>query len=43
MAGLSEEERRAAFRTARTELRAKIAAVLDPDGYRLEAYCGKPA
>lgn len=31
MAGLSEEERRAAFRTARTELRTKIAAVLDPE------------
>lgn len=31
MAGLSEEERRAAFRAARTELRAKIAAVLDPE------------
>ncbi len=31
MAGLSEEERRAAFRTARTELRGKIAAVLDPE------------
>lgn len=30
-AGLSEEERRAAFRAARTELRAKIAAVLDPE------------
>jgi len=30
MAGLSEEERRAAFRTARTEMTAKIAAVLDP-------------
>lgn len=31
MAGLSEEERRAAFRTARTELRTKIAALLDPE------------
>jgi HlyD family secretion protein len=31
MAGLSEDERRAAFRTARTELRTKIAAVLDPE------------
>jgi len=31
MAGLSEEERRAAFRAARTELRTKIAAVLDPE------------
>lgn len=31
MAGLSEEERRAAFRAARTELRGKIAAVLDPE------------
>lgn len=31
MAGLSEEERRAAFRTARAELQAKIAAVLDPE------------
>ena len=31
MAGLSEEERRSAFRAARTELRAKIAAVLDPE------------
>lgn len=31
MAGLSEEERRVAFRAARTELRAKIAAVLDPE------------
>lgn len=31
MAGLSEEERRAAFRTARAELRGKIAAVLDPE------------
>ncbi|KRE16293.1 hypothetical protein ASE66_11150 [Bosea sp. Root483D1] len=31
MAGLSEEERRTAFRAARTELRAKIAAVLDPE------------
>lgn len=31
MAGLSEEERRAAFRAARTELRAKVAAVLDPE------------
>lgn len=30
-AGLSEDERRAAFRAARTELRAKIAAVLDPE------------
>ncbi|CAN7399208.1 efflux RND transporter periplasmic adaptor subunit [Bosea sp. LjRoot90] len=30
-AGLSEEERRAAFRAARTELRAKVAAVLDPE------------
>jgi HlyD family secretion protein len=31
MAGLSEEERRAAFRAARTELRGRIAAVLDPE------------
>lgn len=31
MAGLSEEERRAAFRAARAELRTKIAAVLDPE------------
>lgn len=31
IAGLSEEERRAAFRAARTELRTKIAAVLDPE------------
>lgn len=31
LAGLSPEERRAAFRTARTELVAKIAAALDPD------------
>lgn len=31
MAGLSEAERRAAFRSAHTELRAKIAAVLDPE------------
>jgi HlyD family secretion protein len=31
MAGLSEDERRAAFRASRTELRAKIAAVLDPE------------
>ncbi|MGE7472127.1 efflux RND transporter periplasmic adaptor subunit [Bosea sp. NPDC003192] len=31
MAGLSEEERRAAFRATRTELRAKVAAVLDPE------------
>lgn len=31
MAGLSEEERRAAFRTARAEMRTKIAAVLDPE------------
>lgn len=31
MAGLSEEERRAAFRTARAEMQAKIAAVLDPE------------
>lgn len=30
MAGLSEEERRSAFRAARTELHARIAAVLDP-------------
>ncbi|WID97797.1 efflux RND transporter periplasmic adaptor subunit [Bosea vestrisii] len=30
-AGLSEEERRAAFRAARSELRAKVAAVLDPE------------
>ncbi len=29
--GLSEEERRAALRAARTELRAKIAAALDPE------------
>ncbi|HEV7325099.1 MAG TPA: efflux RND transporter periplasmic adaptor subunit [Bosea sp. (in: a-proteobacteria)] len=31
VAGLSEDERRAAFRAARTDLRAKIAAVLDPE------------
>ncbi len=31
MAGLSEEERRAAFRKARVEMIAKVAAVLDPD------------
>ena len=31
MAGLSEEERRVAFRAARTEVRTKIAAVLDPE------------
>ncbi|WP_332684411.1 efflux RND transporter periplasmic adaptor subunit [Bosea sp. (in: a-proteobacteria)] len=31
MAGLSDEERRAAFRTARAELQAKIAAELDPE------------
>lgn len=31
MAGLSEEERRAAFRAARGEMRAKIAAALDPE------------
>ncbi len=31
MAGLSEEERRAAFRTARSEMIAKVAAVLDPE------------
>eukprot|EP01042_Synura_sphagnicola_P034555 gene34555-44322_t len=31
MAGLSEEERRSAFRAARTELRTKIAAALDPE------------
>lgn len=31
MAGLSQEERRAAFRTARNELVAKIGAVLDPE------------
>ncbi|RDJ27070.1 HlyD family efflux transporter periplasmic adaptor subunit [Bosea caraganae] len=31
MAGLSEDERRAAFRAARTEMQAKIAAVLDPE------------
>jgi HlyD family secretion protein len=31
MPGHSEEERRAAFRTARAELRGKIAAVLDPE------------
>lgn len=31
MAGLSEEERRAAFRTARAEMMSKVAAVLDPD------------
>ncbi|KRE00357.1 hypothetical protein ASE63_09850 [Bosea sp. Root381] len=31
MAGLSEEERRAAFRSARTEMLAKIAGVLDPE------------
>lgn len=31
MAGLSQEERRAAFRAARTELVAKIGAVLDPE------------
>lgn len=46
MAGLSEEERRAAFRAARTELRAKIAAVLDPERRaRFEALMqeGRPA
>lgn len=31
MAGLSEEERRAAFRAARNEMQAKIAAVLDAE------------
>ncbi len=31
MAGLSEEERRAAFRAARTEMTQKVAAVLDPE------------
>ena len=31
MAGLSEEERRAAFRTARSEMMTKVAAVLDPE------------
>jgi len=31
MAGLSEEERRVAFRAARSEVRTKIAAVLDPE------------
>ncbi|POR56957.1 efflux RND transporter periplasmic adaptor subunit [Bosea psychrotolerans] len=31
LAGLSEEERRAAFRTARIEMIRKIAAVLDPE------------
>jgi len=31
MAGLSDEERRAAFRNARNEMAAKIAAVLDPE------------
>ncbi len=31
MAGLSDEERRAAFRKARTEMAAKVAAVLDPE------------
>lgn len=31
MAGLSEEERRAAFRKARAEMTAKVAAVLDPE------------
>lgn len=46
MAGLSEEERRAAFRTARTELRARIAALLDPERRaRFEALMqeGRPA
>lgn len=46
MAGLSEEERRAAFRAGRTELRAKIAAVLDPERRaRFEALMqeGRPA
>jgi HlyD family secretion protein len=46
MAGLSEDERRAAFRAARTELRAKIAAVLDPERRaRFEALMqeGRPA
>lgn len=31
MAGLSDEERRAAFRKARTEMVTKVAAVLDPE------------
>lgn len=31
MAGLSEEERRAVFRKARTEMIAKVSAVLDPE------------
>lgn len=31
MAGLSEEERRAAFRAARVEMMAKVAAALDPE------------
>lgn len=31
MAGLSEDERRAAFRAARSEMRAKISAALDPE------------
>ncbi len=31
MAGLSEDERRAAFRNARTEMMKKVAAVLDPE------------
>ncbi len=31
MAGLTEEERRAVFRKARTDMIAKVAAVLDPD------------
>jgi HlyD family secretion protein len=31
MAGLSEDERRAAFRSARTEMMKKVAAVLDPE------------
>ena len=31
MTGLSDEERRAAFRAARTEMQAKIAAALDPE------------
>ncbi|KPF69565.1 hypothetical protein IP69_10765, partial [Bosea sp. AAP35] len=31
MAGLTEDERRAAFRRARTEMVAKVASVLDPE------------
>ena len=46
MAGLSQDERRAAFRAARTEMVAKIAAVLDPERRaRFEAMVqeGRPA